>query len=31
VGKKGRQKFEKFLLELGELDDEDDLIDTESE
>src|SRR5271169_5145785 len=31
VGKKGRQKFEKFLREVGELDDEDDVIDAESE
>jgi len=31
VGKAGRQKFEKFLREVGELDDEDDVIDAESE
>jgi hypothetical protein len=30
VGTKGRRKFEKFLREVGELDDEDDAIDVES-
>jgi hypothetical protein len=30
VGKDGRRKFEKFLREVGELDDEDDVIDVES-
>jgi hypothetical protein len=30
VGAKGRRKFEKFLREVGELDDEDDVIDVES-
>ena len=30
VGEDGRQKFEKFLREVGELDDEDDVIDVES-
>jgi hypothetical protein len=30
VGKDGRQKFEKFLRSMGELDDEDDVIDVES-
>ena len=30
VGKDGRRKFEKFLREVGELDDEDDVIDVAS-
>ena len=30
VGKDGRRKFEKFLREAGELDDEDGVIDVES-
>ena len=30
VGKGGRRKFEKFLREVGDLDDEDDVIDVES-
>ena len=30
VGKDGRRKFEKFLREVGDLDDEDDAIDVES-
>ena len=30
VGKRGRRKFEKLLREVGELDDEDDVIDVES-
>src|ERR1700680_3234243 len=30
VGTKGRRKFEKFLREVGELDDEDDVIDVET-
>ena len=30
VGKHGRRKFEKFLREVGDLDDEDDAIDVES-
>jgi hypothetical protein len=30
VGKDGRRKFEKFLREVGELDDEDDVIDVGS-
>jgi hypothetical protein len=31
VGTKGRRKFEKFFREVGELDDEDDVIDVESQ
>jgi hypothetical protein len=30
VGKNGRRRFEKFLREVGEIDDEEDVIDVES-